>query len=63
VNFTGRPYRGHPEYAWCEDYREVTAFGRHLAESGVEAEDLQRYYEKPWNWTSEREALMAEVTP
>ena len=49
---------------WCADYREVTLFGRYLLDEGLEADELQEYYESPWKWTAERaEMLRGEADP
>jgi hypothetical protein len=46
--------------AWCEDYLAVVQFGQYLAEQfDGEADglvNLQRYYAKPWHWSTERAA-------
>lgn len=44
---------------WCDNWHEVTLFGRYLLEEGFDADRLQEYYEAPWKWTTERDALLA----
>ena len=44
---------------WHSDHAELVAFGHALLGEGFSAGDLQRYYEKPWNWTAERQAWKA----
>ena len=42
---------------WFADVDNVTHLGSALVEAGFDAKQLQRYYEKPWKWTDEWEAL------
>ena len=45
-------------YEWVNDYNNVTRLGWHLThEMFLDIEQLQAYYEKPWNWTPEWEYL------
>ncbi len=52
----------HERHDWTKDYAQVTAFGAFLAEE-LDARELQRYYEKPWHWTSEREEWLRTTVP
>ena len=42
---------------WFKDFDNVKALGRALVEAGFTGDELQHYYEKPWNWTAEWDAL------
>lgn len=42
---------------WFEIYRNVTALGRYLVEQGVNAKELQAFYEKPWKYDDEWEQM------
>lgn len=42
---------------WFYEHANVTALGRAFVEVGFTAEQLQAYYEKPWKWTPEWNAL------
>jgi len=41
---------------WFEDVNNVFKLGRALVEAGFTANELQRYYEKPWKWDDEWQA-------
>ena len=43
---------------WFENVDNVTRLGSGLVEAGFTAEQLQRYYEKPWKWTAEFNASL-----
>lgn len=38
---------------WCNDHINLTLMGRLLINQGIDIENLQYYYEKPWKWTDE----------
>ena len=46
--------------SWYETYVNVVRLGRQLLKQGFTADELQGYYEKPWNWTSEWNEMVSE---
>ncbi len=54
------------EQDWAGDYQNVKSLGRWLvSELAFDSEQLQGYYDKPWNWNDEYAAFLAcnlEVT-
>ena len=42
---------------WHTTYDHVSTLGLALLQAGFDARQLQNYYEKPWRWTKEWEAL------
>jgi hypothetical protein len=48
---------------WCEDYSEIVRLYRWLQASDEHALPLEGvidFLEKPWNWTPERDLMLAE---
>lgn len=43
---------------WWTNPSNVTMLGRKLVELGFDANNLQSYYEKPYNWTEEWNKLI-----
>lgn len=52
-------------HSWYASLDKVLAYGDHLVRSGeiTSAEDLQRYYEKPWHWDREQREWRDGHTP
>lgn len=50
---------------WCEDSSEVLAFARVMVEADTFPSqfELLSYFEKPWNWTEERDAWILAGEP
>lgn len=48
---------GGPVMAWWETLDNLTRLGSALVKAGFTVDELQRYYEKPWTWTQEWDAL------
>jgi hypothetical protein len=47
---------------WFADYGNVTQLGHWLMESRFTCmTELQRYYEKPYNWTDEWNEMQADI--
>lgn len=47
-------------HGWIDDFRNVTRLGRFLAHEQVyTGEQVQSYYEKPWNYSDEFAGMLA----